>query len=541
MKKRVSRMISAALALALCLGMSLIPASAAETEANVLGTVAVEGVEFTITGESLEAGSELTVGTADLGEGDLWSLNIHFTQSGSADHYAAVTPEGEMTELFTANQVNDYYEYLSIPSEETRTFTLTIPEEYADWNVAIRFGYNNSFGELPLEEREDVSFTDVAEGDWYYNFVIPAANAGWFTGKHSFWSVDMGLDVDMDANLPLEAFRFLKEGMTSDPSSYSIRNLSMTGDVYAYVSVGYSRDLEELVDGLRVGAKARFIASVSSVDMNIEQLDIDMSSGKWAASSKAYANIYSGLLDFGFDESGMLDLSRTSFSPTGFVSGMGASFDIGAEYTISEGTPVDGLRFSVSVTDLGFISHMADMTTSVESAEGIQFEGVDHINDPDMDINGELSGLMDDLYSMLAFKKKDVTGNQTRMLAATLYGGIDYTFLHDKMNVGLLYSARFGRYRTDHELTLAWNYAPSKKFDIALSYSFLRNASSIGWLITFTPKKGIGLFVGSDYTSLKYDALSFSGIKIPVPSNLFIDFNFGFTISLGRNQRPDAD
>ena len=140
MKKRVSRMISAALALALCLGMSLIPASAAETEANVLGTVAVEGVEFTITGESLEAGSELTVGTADLGEGDLWSLNIHFTQSGSADHYAAVTPEGEMTELFTANQVNDYYEYLSIPSEETRTFTLTIPEEYADWNVAIRFG-----------------------------------------------------------------------------------------------------------------------------------------------------------------------------------------------------------------------------------------------------------------------------------------------------------------------------------------------------------------------------------------------------------------
>ena len=50
MKKRVSRMISAALALALCLGMSLIPASAAETEANVLGTVAVEGVEVTITG-----------------------------------------------------------------------------------------------------------------------------------------------------------------------------------------------------------------------------------------------------------------------------------------------------------------------------------------------------------------------------------------------------------------------------------------------------------------------------------------------------------
>ena len=200
MKKRVSRMISAALALALCLGMSLIPASAAEAETSsgesgsaggFTYTVAVEGVTFYVSGDTFAVGSELTVGTADLDEGDLWSLNIHFTQSGSADHYAAVTPEGEMTELFTANQVNDYYEYLSIPSEETRTFTLTIPEEYADWNVAIRFGYNNSFGELPLEEREDVSFTDVAEGDWYYNFVIPAANAGWFPATRTAPSAPM--------------------------------------------------------------------------------------------------------------------------------------------------------------------------------------------------------------------------------------------------------------------------------------------------------------------------------------------------------------
>lgn len=192
MKKRISRMISAALALALCLVMSLIPASAAEAETSsgasgsasgFTSTVVVEGVSFYVSGDTFAVGSQLTVGTADLEEGDMWSLNIHFTQSGSADHYAAVTPEGEMTELFTANQVNDYYEYLTIPSEETRTFTLTIPEEYADWNVAIRFGYNNSFGELPLEEREDVSFTDVAEGDWFAPFVIPAANAGWFSGN----------------------------------------------------------------------------------------------------------------------------------------------------------------------------------------------------------------------------------------------------------------------------------------------------------------------------------------------------------------------
>ena len=192
MKKRVSRMISAALALALCLGMSLIPASAAEAETSsgesgsaggFTYTVAVEGVTFYVSGDTFAVGSELTVGTEDLEEGDMWSLNIHLTQSGSPDRYAAVTPEGEQTDFFTANQVNDYMDYLNIPAGETRTFTLTIPEEYADWNVAVRFGFRGSFAELPLEEREDVSFTDVAEGDWFAPFVIPAANAGWFSGN----------------------------------------------------------------------------------------------------------------------------------------------------------------------------------------------------------------------------------------------------------------------------------------------------------------------------------------------------------------------
>ena len=136
MKKRVSRMISAALALALCLGMSLIPASAAEAETSsgesgsaggFTYTVAVEGVTFYVSGDTFAVGSELTVGTEDLEEGDMWSLNIHLTQSGSPDRYAAVTPEGEQTDFFTANQVNDYMDYLNIPAGETRTFTLTIP------------------------------------------------------------------------------------------------------------------------------------------------------------------------------------------------------------------------------------------------------------------------------------------------------------------------------------------------------------------------------------------------------------------------------
>lgn len=370
-------------------------------------------------------------------------------------------------------------------------------------------------------------------------------NAGWFTGKHSFWTVDVGVDANVDTNIPKELFSFLKNGMTADPTNYSIRNLNMTGDVYAYVSVGYSRGLDDLVKGLRVGAKARFLAGFSSFDLNIEQLDLSMSSDLWKVSTLASGRVSSGLLDLHFDNNGNLDFNNIgmSLSPDRLLSGMGASFDIGAQYTLSEGTILDGLRLSVSVTDLGFISHKADVTTLLESSEEFQFDGIEHINDPNLDINGELDNILDDLTQLIAFKKKDNGGkNQISMLAATLYTGLDYTFLKDKMNVGLLYSARFGKYVTDHELTLAWNYAPSKKFDIALSYSFLQNANSFGWLITFTPKKGIGLFLGSEYTSFKYDKLSSGEFTLGLPSRLFVDFNLGFTISLGgSNPRPDID
>ena len=79
MKKRISRMISAALSLALCLGMALIPASAAEAETSsgesgsasgFTSTVVVEGVSFYVSGDTFAVGSQLTVGTADLEEGE---------------------------------------------------------------------------------------------------------------------------------------------------------------------------------------------------------------------------------------------------------------------------------------------------------------------------------------------------------------------------------------------------------------------------------------------------------------------------------------
>lgn len=359
-------------------------------------------------------------------------------------------------------------------------------------------------------------------------------DAGWYTGKDSYWTLSLGVKADVDASLPGELFRFAKSGMSHDPSSYSIQGLGVAGQVYGQVALGYSQGLDKWVKGLRVGGKVKLLASVMDVQADVTRLDLNLGSDSWAVKSSADGHIYGGGLDLVFDADGHVSGFRFNPSALG-VAGYGAAFDIGAEYTISEGTPVDGMRFSLSVTDLGFMAYGKNKVTLLGS-DGNEFlyDGVDGLG-PDTDFNEVFSAVGEELLTLVSFSKRPVDGARVRMMTATLYAGVDYSFLNDKMNVGLLYSARFGRFRTDNEFTIAWNYAPTRAFDIALSYSLLKTYSTFGWLMTVTPRRGIGIFLGSDFTPFSYTALvTDNGSRISVSKKeLFMDIHFGLTISLG--------
>lgn len=381
-----------------------------------------------------------------------------------------------------------------------------------------------------LSGLKEFSYADFNIG---YNLI----DAGWFTGKDSFWTISLGMDVNVESSIPKELFRFLKNGMSTDPQAYSIQNLSLGASAYARLSVGYSRGLDEFVEGLRVGGKLNLLAGISDIQADIERLDLNLSSQSWNVKSLGSAHILGGGLVPAFDDQGYID--GVSFDPSGLgVSGFGLSFDLGAEYTISEGTPVDGLRFSVSVTDLGFMSYGKNKSRLFTTEREFMFDGFDNLGE-EGSLDAQLEDLTDDLLGMASLKEETVSEAQRGGLAATLHAGVDYSFLEDKMNVGILYSARFGRFRTDNELTLAWNYSPVRSFNVALSYSLLKTHTTFGWLLTFVPTKGVGIFLGSDYTSLNYTSLNFDGFKLPVPSKrVMLDVNFGLTISLGgKNSR----
>lgn len=414
-----------------------------------------------------------------------------------------------------------------------------------DLNLGSSLGVSNflfplSNGKTGLFMNSEVSADEFLSGIRNSNalgvkFRYKILDAGWYTWKDSFWTLSFDVRADVDLSLPGELFRFAKLGMSGDPTSYSIRNLGVTGQVYGQVALGYSQGLDKWVKGLRIGGKVKFLASMMDVEANISRLDLNMGSDSWRVNSVATGSILGGGLVPKFDENGHVNGVGFDMSGLG-VAGYGAAFDLGISYTISQGTPVDGLRFSLSVTDLGFISYNKSKARVLASdGKEFVFDGVDGIG-TDTDFNEVFSQLGDDLLTMASFSEQPVTDDQIRMLTATLYAGVDYSFLKDKMNVGLLYSARFGRLRTENELTLAWNYAPTRGFDIALSYSLLRTHSTIGWLITAFPKRGLGIFFGSDFTPVNYSALNLEGlpISIPVPKKeLILDVHFGVTISLG--------
>ena len=105
------------------------------------------------------------------------------------------------------------------------------------------------------------------------------------------------------------------------------------------------------------------------------------------------------------------------------------------------------------------------------------------------------------------------------------------------MSLGLLYNAKFGYTSTRNELTLALNMRPGKWFNLGVNYSMLNAAKSVGWLIEFIPRSGIGCFIGSDYTFMEvFKVSSGSDGMFPIYAPLNeVNFNFrlGCYITMG--------
>lgn len=352
-------------------------------------------------------------------------------------------------------------------------------------------------------------------------------NFGWKTDEESFWTVDVGVRTNVDVDVQREFFLFAKKGIGAPGTQYDLGQINANASAAVQASVGYSRDLSSLVEGLRVGAKARLILPFAYAGINMEEIGLETEADHWAVQTKGkVVAAGKGLEMKGPD--GSLSPSISGFGPAGF----GYSLDLGAEYKLEFDGFINGVSVSAAVTDLGLVHYGAGSVKAYEAAGDLQWTG--------FRISME-EGAMEKSFEELKSKASELVGlkdakaaSMTRSTLPSFYLGAEMPFLDNKMSIGALYSARKSYNYARNELTLSYNLTPVNWFSFGLNYSFLNVAKTLGWVVELTPAAGPSLFLGSDYTFLEF-AKTRSGSLIPTPWRFNI--HFGVAVTLGGKKK----
>ena len=389
-------------------------------------------------------------------------------------------------------------------------------------------------GQLGLFMHPDVPSSVVLDNLKTNNFInanlaYDLFSIGWYTGDNMFCTIDIGARADVDSNIPKELFAFLKEGMTDNSTTYNIKNFKVSENLYAHASFGFSAGLDKLLKGLRVGAKVKFLVGMMQTNVAINNATITMSDQEWKVQSEATASVLGSGIELVQNDNGKIQ--NIKFNPSSLsVGGFGVGFDLGVQYKVSQGTPIDGMTFSVSATDLGFILYGKDKVTKAVASGNTSFTGLEDIDVTNMSINEQLDKIKQELLTVVSFYPEESDKSEVSSLTSKVRVGVEYPFLNELMSVGVLYTGRFNQACNTHELTFAYNIKPKEWFNFTLSYSVLNSLSSIGWLLNFTPNKGINFFIGSDYTPLKYTPQG-----IPV-KNAFLNIQTGISFPFGKRK-----
>lgn len=350
-------------------------------------------------------------------------------------------------------------------------------------------------------------------------------NLGWKGGEKGFWTVDLGVRINVDTDLPRDLFTFMKKG-TGTAGTYNIGAVKANAAASVQAAVGYSRDLSDLVPGLRAGAKVRAILPVAYAGLDLTEVSLSTSPERWTvATDGTLSTAVKGLQMAGTD-------GKISPSMNGSMglSGFGFSFDLGAEYKLDFDGFINGVSVSAALTDLGVVSYSA----------GEQYRTNGKMDWTGLSISlqeGAMEGAMDELkneFSNLLSLSKGAEASFTRSTLPSFYLGAEMPFMDNKMSVGALFSSRKSYFASRNELTLSYNASPFNWLSAGLNYSFLNTTKTIGWIVELTPKSGPCFFIGSDHFFL-------SRAKAPenfplnyIPMSWRFNLHFGLAVALGK-------
>ncbi len=322
---------------------------------------------------------------------------------------------------------------------------------------------------------------------------------GWHKNK-SFISFGVGAKTNIDAQIPKSMFQYLydmENELFTGSRKYDIRNEQLNVQAYTEVALGYAR---QIGDRLTIGGKAKVLMGVANLNLNVHKLGIDAYiPDSYQTVANSYADISTDV-EFGLSGKGVeLELDENgyiedvNFDKFG-IGGYGAAVDFGLSFNLT-----DHLTLSASVVDLGFISWDESSSKVYVSKGNIH---MDDITDTEI-LDFETFGL-----------KEGVSESRKTKLAPTMVFGGEYSFLNNKIGLGILSTTRFGEIENYSELTAMATIRPSTLLNLAVSYSLLQGSDTFGLALKLGP-----LMVGTDYMFLSDNTKqvnAYFGLSIPL-------------------------
>lgn len=349
-------------------------------------------------------------------------------------------------------------------------------------------------------------------------------NFGGISGEKGFWTFDLGIRVNLDTDLPRDLFTFMKKG-TGAAGKYNVGSVKANAAASVQAALGYSRDLSDLVPGLRIGAKGRAILPIAYAGLDLTEVSLSTSPEKWTVATDGTLSTAVKGIEL-MDSDG--ELTPEIKGPLG-LAGFGFSVDLGAEYKYEIDGFINGVSVSAAVTDLGVVNY--DACTQYHTSGQMDWTGLS-ISLQEGAMDDAMAELENEFGNLLSLSN----GTETVFSRSTLpsfYLGAEMPFLSNSMSIGALFSSRKSYFASRNELTLSYNLNPVKWFALGVNYSFLNTTKTLGWIFELSPKAGPCFYIGSDYL---FSALAKAPENFPleyIPMSWRFNLHFGLALALG--------
>ena len=389
-------------------------------------------------------------------------------------------------------------------------------------NIGIRDVLFNRNGRTVLYTNPQVDAAEFMNGIGNRNrinsdFKIQLLGAG-FKAWGGYNTIGINIRGNESTIIPRSIFDITKNGLKNQ--TYDISDLNAHAHSYVEIALGHSRKINEK---WRVGGKFKFLLGAGNVDANVKKGTITLGENGYVANVDAElkGNISGLSYKTKASEHNPGRMIMNGMDISGYkISGLGAAFDLGAEYKIN-----DDWKVMASITDLGFISWK---NTQLAATHGTVNTN-DYIFNVDKDAEHSFSNegekLGDKLAELYELEDKGDVGRRTTMLGATMYIGGEYVApFYRKLTFGLLNTTRINGIYSWTNFRLSANVAPAKCFSAGVNFAIGTYGTSFGWIMSVHPK-GFNLFLGMDHTIGK---LAKQGIPLSSNTEFNMGINFPF-------------